>query len=181
MRERLIRDEPVRAVSRTCAELGPWNVVALAEPFTGQHAAAIAQLFESVIAATGIVMTGPRAARMTGPVVVAVEEIDRLPPMLRAAERLAAVSRAEIRLLIVHDDQRELEWMEDQARLVLSEFQRVRLEPSRPVRGSGEIAERLRRIGGGFLIAQFGRLVVPAAGDLKPLSSALECPMLLVR
>ncbi len=181
VRERLVRDEPVRAVSRTCAELGPWNVVALAEPFTARHALSIAEMFASVIAATGIVVTGPRAARMAGPVVVAVEEIDRLPPMLRAAERLAAVARSEIRLVIVHEDPRELDWMEDQARLVLGEFPRVRLEPARPVRGTDEIAERLRRLGGGFLIAQFGGLVVPAEGGLKPLAMALECPLLLVR
>lgn len=181
VRERLVRDEPVRAVARTCAELGPWNVVALAEPFTAGHSSAIRQLFDTVHGATGIVIAGPKADRMTGPILVAIEEIDRLPPMLRAAERLAAVSRAEIRLLIVHDEPREIQWMEDQARLVLGELSRVRLEPTRPARGSAEIAERLRRLGGGFLIAQFGGIVVPAAGDLRPLSSTLQCPLLLVR
>lgn len=181
VRERVVRDEPVRAVARTCAELGPWNVVALAEPFTPAHSAAIRQLFDSVLGATGIVVAGPRAARLSGPVLVAIEEIDRLPPMLRAAERLADVARSEIRLILVHDDPRELGWMEDQARLVLGESSRVRLEPSRPARDAAEVAERLRRLGGGFLIAQFGGLVVPEPGDLKPLACALECPLLLVR
>ena len=31
-RARTIRDEPVHALNRACAEAGPWNVVALAEP-----------------------------------------------------------------------------------------------------------------------------------------------------
>ncbi|MEQ1712573.1 MAG: hypothetical protein ABL908_14395 [Hyphomicrobium sp.] len=179
--ERVVRDEPVRAVARTCAELGPWNVVALAESFTAHHAAIIRQLFDAVLGATGIVVTGPRAVRLTGPILVAIEEIDRLPPMLRAAERLAAVTRAEVKLLIVSDDPRELQWMEDQARLVLGGASRVRLEPSRPARDAAEVAERLRRLGGGFLIAQYGGVVVPDAGDLKPLAFAMECPLLLVR
>ena len=179
--ERLLRDEPIRAVARTCAELGPWNVVALAEPFGPGHAAVIGQLFDAVLGATGIVVAGPRAVRLSGPILVAIEEIDRLPPMLRAAERLAAVTRAEVRLLIVSDEARELEWMEDQARLVLGASPRVRLEPSQPARDPGEVAERLRRLDGGFLIAQFGGFVVPGVGNLRPLTLAMECPLLLVR
>ena len=179
--ERVVRDEPVRAVARTCSELGPWNVVALAEPFGAGHAAVIGQLFDAVLGATGIVVVGPRAVRLTGPVLVAVEEIDRLPPMLRAAERLAAVTRADVRLLIISEDPRDLEWMEDQARLVLGASPRVKLESSHPVRDTAELAERIRRLGGGFLIAQYGGVVVPGAGDLRPLALAMECPLLLVR
>ena len=32
LRSRVVRDEPLRAISVACAETGPWNVVALAEP-----------------------------------------------------------------------------------------------------------------------------------------------------
>ena len=35
LRCRVVRDEPLRALSIACAETGPWNVVALGEPFTG--------------------------------------------------------------------------------------------------------------------------------------------------
>ena len=35
LRSRVMRDEPLRALSIACAESGPWNVVALAEPFDG--------------------------------------------------------------------------------------------------------------------------------------------------
>lgn len=179
--DRLVRDEPVRAVARTCAELGPWNVVALAEPIGAGHAAKIGQLFDAVLGATGIVVAGPRAARLSGPILVAIEDIDRLPPMLRAAERLAAVTRADIRLLIVSDEPHALEWMDDQARLVLGASPRVRLEPLHRARSAAEVAERLRGLEGGFLIAQFGGVVVPFEGDLRPLMLAMECPLLLVR
>ena len=39
LRSRVVRDEPLRALSIACAETGPWNVVALAEPFAGGNAA----------------------------------------------------------------------------------------------------------------------------------------------
>ena len=32
LRSRVVRDEPLRAISVACAETGPWNVVVLAEP-----------------------------------------------------------------------------------------------------------------------------------------------------
>ena len=38
--------------------------------------------------------SGPKARRVTGPAIVAVEDIERLPAMLRAAERLAALDGA---------------------------------------------------------------------------------------
>jgi len=41
--------------------------------------------------------------------------------------------------------------------------------------------EALRRLGGGFVICQFGGRGVPDEGDLKPLASVLECPLFLVR
>ena len=43
------------------------------------------------------------------------------------------------------------------------------------------IAETLRRLRGGIVIGQFGGLVVPDEGNLRPLCAALECPLFLVR
>jgi hypothetical protein len=43
------------------------------------------------------------------------------------------------------------------------------------------MAETLRRLHGGIVICRFGGLVVPEEGDLRPLASALECPLFLVR
>jgi hypothetical protein len=34
---------------------------------------------------------------------------------------------------------------------------------------------------GGFVICQFGGLLVPDEGDLRPLAAVLECPLLVVR
>ena len=182
LRSRVVRDEPLRALSIACAETGPWNVVALAEPFAGSHCGALKQLLLEIPGMTGLVMVGPKASRVTGPAVVAVEDTGQLPAMLRTAERLAAVDGSQIVLLLIAPDAERLDRMDAEARLVVEGREDVRIEWASVARGeSAVIAEALRRLRGGFVICQFGGLVVPDEGDLKPLASVLECPLFLVR
>jgi hypothetical protein len=182
LRSRVVRDEPLRALSVACAESGPWNVVALAEPFAGGNCALLRQLLVEVSGATGLVMVGPRARRVTGPTVIAVEDADRLPSLLRAAERLTALDGAQIVLLLIAPDEEGLHRMDGQVRLVVEAREDVSIATAEMARGEAAVvAEALRRLGGGFVICQFGGLVVPDEGDLKPLASVLECPLFLVR
>ena len=182
LRSRVVRDEPLRALSIACAECGPWNVVALAEPFTGGNCSLLKQLLMEIPGTTGLVMVGPKAQRVTGPIIVAVEDNERLPAMLRAAERLAALDGSQIVLLLIAPDEERLDRMDEQARLVVGGRDDVRIEAGEAARGEAAvIAEALRRLQGGFVICQFGGLLVPDEGDLKPLASVLECPLFLVR
>jgi hypothetical protein len=182
LRSRVVRDEPLRALSIACAETGPWNVVALAEPFTGSTGGMLKQLLVEIAGATGLVLVGPQARRITGPTIVAIEDIDQLPTMLKAAERLAALDETEVVLLLVASDDERLQWMDGQARLVAEARDNVRIASAEVHRGEAAvIAETLRRLRGGFVIGQFGGLVVPDEGNLRPLALALECPLFLVR
>jgi len=185
LRCRVVRDEPLRALTIACAETGPWNVVALGEPFTGANGALLKQLLAEVSGTTGLVTVGPRAQRVSGPVVVAVEDTGELPDMLRTAERLAALDGAEIVLLLVAPNEEELARMDAEARLVVEDRQGVRIQAAQSAAvAHGEaavVAETLRRLAGGIVICQFGGLVVPDQGDLRPLASVLECPLFLVR
>lgn len=182
IRQRIVRDDPITALAATCAECGPWNVVALAEPFGVASSATLRLVFESVTDATGLVIVGPQARRTSGPVIVAVEEVDRLPSMVRAAERLASVTGGSLVILLIAEDEERLHWMEGQARLLLGERTDAQILRAESTRGAAEVvAEALRRLKGGFVISQFGGLVVPADHDLKALAAALECPLLLVR
>jgi hypothetical protein len=114
--------------------------------------------------------------------VIAVEDVDHLPTMVKAAERLAALDDAEIILLLIASDHERLEWMDGQARLVLESREDIRIASAEIARGEAAvIAETLRRQRAGFIIGQFGGLVVPDEGHLRPLAAALECPLLLVR
>lgn len=181
VRRRVLRDEPLRALAEVCAACGPWNVLALAEPLTAAHAAEIGELFSAIADATGIVAAGPATRRTQGPVVVAVEELERLPPMLRAAERLASATGSDIRIFLIGRDEQLLHWMEGQTRLLLANSDGIPVERVLPTPGLVNFMERLRKIECGFLVVRYGGLIVPAEGDLRPLSSALECPLFLIR
>ena len=181
VRRRTVRDEPVHAIEVACAECGPWNVVALAEPFTSPACPSLGRLFEAVSGTTGLVVVGPEARRTAGPVVLAVEDIEHLSGMLRAAERLAAVDGGDILLVLIGEEKERLGWLEGETRLALGDRADVPLASTEVARGAAAAAEALRRLEPGFIIARFGGLVVPEEGDLKPLAAALECPLLLVR
>jgi hypothetical protein len=181
LRSRVVRDEPLRALSVACAERGPWNVVALAEPFTG-NGMLLRQLLLEISGTTGLVMVGPKAQRVAGPPVAVVEDTQRLPDMLRTAERLAALDGTQIVLLLVASDEERLHAMDGEARLVVEGREDVRIEAAAATHGAAAvIAEALRRLQGGFVICQFGGLLVPDEGDLRPLAAVLECPLLVVR
>ena len=181
-RRRVVRDAPVRALAAACAEHGPWNVIAFADAFNPANREALCQVFEQVTGTTGLVLVGPSAKRSDGPIVAAVEDMGRLEPMLRSAQRLLREKGEEVTLLLIADDAYKGQWMESQARLALGDTPGVSFVGAFDVHGSGAaVAELLRRMGAGFLIAQYGGILVPHDGDLRHLASGLECPMFLMR
>lgn len=179
---RVIRDEPVNALMAACAAFGPWNAIALAEPFTSPACPSLKALFATVDGATGLLVVGPNAVRTAGPIVIALEQSELLSAMLSAADRLAAIREVEILVCPIAALEPELAEIEGAARLVLAEREGARLTVSALVRGAeAAVAEALRRQRPGLVIGQFGGLLVPEEGDLRPLAAALECPMLLMR
>lgn len=177
------RDEPLTALARACARAGPWNVIVIGEPFTSRSGKQLGDILETVRDATGLVTFGPRIRRTRGPVVVVVEDPERLLSMMRTAERLATSDSRPDRMiaLLAADDRDYLEWLEGQARLILAHGPAPRFVAAPPARGEpAVIAESLRRLGAGFVIARFGGIAVPA-DDLSALATALESPLFLVR
>ncbi|HEX2116749.1 MAG TPA: hypothetical protein VHM01_20275 [Alphaproteobacteria bacterium] len=182
LRCRVVRDEPIRALSIACAETGPWNVVALGEPFGAGDGTLLKQLMIDVSGSTGLIAVGPKGQQVTGRIIVAVENTEHLPDLLRAAERMAAIDGDEIVLLLIAPDEEQLLQMDGEARLVVEARDGVRIQSAAIALGeSAVIAETLRRRGGGLVICEFGGLVVPDGGDLRPLASVLRCPLFVVR
>ena len=183
LRRTVVRDDPFIALARACAERGPWNLIALGDTVGASASDDIRRLFETVLDTTGVILTGPRARRNSGPLVVVLEDIAHLEPMMRTAERLAPKnSSASVILLLVSDTDDKVAWMEGQVRLVLGANQTPRLaraivEPG----GEAVLAEVIRRLQGGLVIAEFGGVLIPADGDMRYLTSSLECPLLLMR
>ncbi len=182
MRRRIVCDDPVAALATACAENGPWNVVALADPFMPGDGDALRLIFDSVTATTGLVIVGPHAKRSEGPVVAVIEDMGHLEPMVRSALRLLREEGEEITVLLIAEDEYKGQWMEGQARLALGGTPAVHIRVGADPRGSGAvIAEDLRRLDPGFVIARFGGTLIPLEGDLKHLAAALECPLFLMR
>ena len=203
VRLRIIRDEPVAAVAATCAACGPWNVVVLTEPLATLDVDHMAALFAAVPDATGLMVVGDRCLPATSnqrPVVLALEHIDALSAMLHTAERLVEGNDTGIVLLLVDDDGagcapdmgHDIGQLEPQVRLALAERPplmradgtAVSIQLTSLGQTHGEaavIAEALRRIDPGFLIARFGGMIVPPSCSLRLLGSVLACPLLLIR
>ncbi len=183
---RNVRDESLRALARACAENGPWNVVVVGEAIGPSDDTRLAELFDKVRDTTGAVITGPLARRTRGPVVAVVEEFERLGPMLKAAQRLAPIAGGDVRLTLVGDRRDELEWMEGEARLLcaageeegeITGFESVLAANDDPA----PLAAVLQRHKPGMALAQYGGRLIAPGTNLRPLTAALECPLLLVR
>lgn len=182
VRGTMVRGEPVSALAKACTQCGPWNVIALAGQMASPAFPSLDDVFGRVADATGLIIVGPQVCRMTGSVLLAVEDAEQLSGMLHAADRLAGVQNVTIQVAPLADDDVVLAHLEGQLRLMLAERDDIELVLVPVARGGPpEVAELLRRIKAGLVIAQFGGLVVPRDGDLKPLAMSLECPLLVVR
>jgi hypothetical protein len=203
---RVVRDEPVHAVATTCAACGPWNVVVLAEPLASLQAGQLADLFAGVPDTTGLMVAGLEqglaSASNNRPVVLALEDADALPAMLHTAERLvegteASAESSIVVLLVESDSGGDFapdmgQSLESQVRLALSERPPMSRADGTTVTvqiialtethgDAAVIAEALRRLAPGFLIARFGGLIVPPDCSLRLLGTTLQCPLLLIR
>jgi hypothetical protein len=182
LRSRIVRDDPLQALAKACSEDGPWNVVALADVLAPGQGVRVCDLFANVAGYTGLMLVGPKARRTRGPVIAVVESADHLQPMLRAAERMSGVTGGEVMVMLLSDSPTGGQWLEEQVRLALGDQAKLTLLAYQIDQGApAALAEVIRRLHGGFLIAHFGGILVPAHGDLRDLVSALECPLFLMR
>lgn len=175
-------DDAARALAEACAERGPWNMVALGEPLAGHDRVRLREMFASVWGTTGFVMVGPRATRVSGPVVAVVEDIERFSPLLRTGEQIAATTASPVEVLLAAQGPAQAIDMEAQARLILNSEARdyvmiVTITNATP----SSIGEAVRRLGAGFVIAHYDGIAVPSEGEETLLSENLEGPLLLVR
>lgn len=182
---RVMRAEPVKALADVCAENGPWNVVTVGTAVrngTGHAGAGIAELFEAVHATTGVVVTGPRAQRTSGPVIAIVEELERVVPMMRAAERIATATGGDARLWLLEHDEARQDWIEGQIRLALGNTPGINFEVvDMSVHTPRSVAGMIRRAGAGFVITRFGGMLARRQQDVAPFADLIDGPLFLVR
>jgi hypothetical protein len=191
----IVQDGIADALARACAVEGPWNLMALAEPVQPSDSRWLCELLAEVNGATGIVCAGTSAtppARRGNAVVVVVEDIERLPQMLRAAERLAhdddrASGARPILLLIAGETAEKSAQLDGHLRLLMADLPvdpaaTIGIAEAGVAHGTPiEIAEALRRQNAHVVILRCGGIALPANGDAAPLLAVVSSPMLVVR
>lgn len=184
---RTVRDEPVRALADACLQNGPWNVVTMGSPVRGDNGtgiagAGLATLFDAVHATTGFVVAGAQATRTDGPVIAVVEELERVVPMMRAAERIARATGGDAQVWLLEHDQSRQDWVEGQIRLALDAYPQFKLEViDMSAHTPQSVAGLMRAAGAGFVLTRFGGMLVRRERDAAPFASLLDGPLFLVR
>lgn len=178
----VVRDSPIDALAQACAINGPWNVVAMAHPEATIRRYGMANLFATIDGTTGFVLAGLRARPGHGPVVAMIEEVERVAPMLRAAERLAAISRSDTALLVVSSDRDERHFMEGQVRLALGSNAGDRILGNVDCHAQVEaLAAEINGLHAAYVVAQFGADAISGDDDLLTFVRLLHAPLFLVR
>lgn len=178
---RVVRDTVIGALQSACTERGPWNIVVFAEPIVGaEKSALLSAAIANVWGTTAYIATGARAAWRRGPIVIAIEDIEHLTGMVRAAERLASVADDPVWLLPINDDDIALDWLESEIRLTLGETSRVTILPRPAFAGSplvlrAAVADQRPRM----IVARHGGLLLPVDNTAHVLAD-LGCPVFLV-
>jgi hypothetical protein len=141
----------------------------------------LSSILANVSGATGVVVAG-RGERTLAPDVAAIiEDAERMPSMLRAAERLV-LPGGKIHVMIAVETAASFQELDAQVRLVARGFGNIVHLPGRPDFGiTGTMDEDLFRLRPSFVVARFGGNLL---GDSKALTRILAVspgPLLLVR
>jgi hypothetical protein len=181
------------AVLAACQRQGPWNMVVLGEAMSLLKREQLRSVLAGTHGATGLVVVGTEAAPAYGDVIVVVDDIERFGQIVRAAQRLAAVlargkgPHGVVRLLLAAATQGQADELEGLVRLALPAGHapggvEIVIDPYRANYGThAEVAEQLRRLKGGFVVARLSSAVLPSSDEADMLSGVLRAPLLLVR
>ncbi len=175
------RDTPIGALQTACSHSGPWNIVVCAEPVsTASQSAALSAIMAEVFGTTGTIAASRTAQWRKGPIIAAVEDIDRFNGMLRAAQRLAAVDGDTVYILPIGVDEIALDWLESEIRLTLGDIASIVVLP-RPlhVHAPGVQNAAIAHYNPRLVIARHGGHLFPYEAASTPLTE-LGCPVFLI-
>lgn len=173
--------DAIDRLAEMCLQRGPWNIVAVSRPPSAELPAILSSILANVSGATGVVVAGRRAAALSADVAVVVEDGERMPSMLRAAERLVKPG-GRIHVMIAAETAAAYAELDHQVRLVAVALPNCVLHPGGPDFGvTGSWDEALFRLRAGFVIARFGGTLLGDNRALTRLLTLSPAPFLLVR
>lgn len=175
------RGDAIDQLAELCISRGPWNIIAVSRPPSPELPTLISAILANVSGATGVVVAGRKGAALSTDIAVILEDGDRMPSMLRAAERLLA-SHGRIQIFIAAETVFQHHEIDGQARLLTAGDTRYVHHPAGPGFGvSGALDCELFRMKPAFIIARFGGVLLGQARALTRLLSLTPAPILLVR
>ncbi len=173
--------DAIDRLSEMCVERGPWNIVAVSRPPSAELPGILSAILANVSGATGVVVAGRRVASLGPDVAVVVEDTERMPSMLRAAERLLT-DRGRIHVMIAAETAAVYDEIDGHARLVTAGLRDCVFHAGGPDYGvPGALDETLFRLRPSFVIARFGGTLLGDARALMRLLAISAGPFLLVR
>lgn len=181
VRHALAHGDAIDRISEMCVARGPWNIVALPRLPAFGGPSVISTLLANVSGATGFFLSGESPKAVRSRIVVIAEDADRLPSMLRAADRLSE-DGAAIRIIIGADTRAQHDELEAQVRLLAADAKNIVFEPAGPTLGvPGALTELMARLRPSIVIARFGGSAFADGRELTRASAAIRAPILIVR
>jgi hypothetical protein len=175
------RGDAIDRLAEMCLERGPWNIVAVSRPPSAELPGILSSILANVSGATGVVVAGRGETALLPDVAAIIEDAERMPSMLRAAERLV-LPGGKIHVMIAAETAASYAELDAQVRLVAREFRNIVHRPGAPDFGiTGTMDEDLFRLRPSFVVARFGGNLLGDAKALTRLLAVAPGPMLLVR
>jgi hypothetical protein len=173
--------DAIDRLAEMCLARGPWNIVAVSRPPSQDLPNILSSILANVSGATGVVVAGRRQTRLRPDIAVVIEDAERMPSMLRAAERLLEPG-GKIHLMIAAETAATYDDLDAQVRLAASGLRNcVHCSGGADYGVPGALDEQLFRLRPSFVIARFGGTLLGDARALTRLLGLAPGPFLLVR
>lgn len=175
------RGDAIDRLAELCLTRGPWNIIAVSRPPSPELPGLISSILANVSGATGVVVAGRERGTLSNDIAIVLEDSDRMPSMLRAAERLLP-NGGRIQILIAAETAAQHHEIDGMARLLAAGNERFVHHPAGTSYGvSGALDCELFRMKPSFIIARFGGVLLGQSRALTRLLSLTPAPILLVR
>ncbi len=175
------RGDAIDCLAEMCLARGPWNIVAVSRPPSPELPMILSSILANVSGATGVVVAGRGRGALKPDVAVVIEDTERMPSMLRAAERLV-MPGGKIYIMIAAETAAGYAEIDSQARFVTAGIEDCVYVPGGPDYGvPGAFDEQLYRLHPSFIIARCGGTLLGDPRALTRLLAVAPGPFLLVR
>lgn len=180
-RHALVDGDAFDRLAEMCQARGPWNIVGLTQAPSAGLGHIVSTVLANVSGATGVIAAPAAVDTARTSICVVIEDMDRMPSMLRAAERLRR-GAGEVRVLIAEQTRIAYDELETAVRLLTEGRPGIVFESAAPTFSvEGALDATLRRAAPAFVIARFGGALLPSSRALARTIALTAAPFLLVR